>query len=421
VTADPAYGAELVVRDDEPEVFDAELVIADAPDAVRYVVTQHTVLGPGEMPPTEDPRSAWTSADFRVSAEDKEELDQPDLAENTLTNRDSTVRAFEAWCAQQRPPRVAYPCTTATYDSYGLHLIRRGKNGEFTPDTVRQYMSRIYNWQPEGMRPDPTRVRGKIRLWRKAWAGAGGEVRRSAALTIPYLLKCLEQCDEDTNIGVRDAFALALAYCNLHRRVELTDLLVKQVKILPTGLIVTTATSKTDKQSKGATEFLADRADLQLVARARAWFAVLKRLGADRPDQPLFRALTVKGNLANRSRATVRGEHMKGGAINDRVQVLAARAGIPYIGENKVTAHSLRAGPNTDMIAANVPLSERNRRGRWAPDSKTADTVYDRPEIVATDDPLSKVPLGGHAPASQADAAEPGVVVGHGGVGVVEQ
>ena len=87
---------------------------------------------------------------------------------------------------------------------------------------------------------------------------------------------------------------------------------------------------------------------------------------------------------------------MKGGAINDRVQLLASRAGIPYIGGKKVRAHSLRAGPNTDMIAARVPLRERNRHGRWSPKSNTADTVYDRPVVDPQDDPLSKVSLGGY-------------------------
>ncbi|MFE7235919.1 tyrosine-type recombinase/integrase [Streptomyces sp. NPDC002405] len=395
---DPAVSVERLTADvaaAELEVYDAELVDDQAVEPVRYLVNRHTVLGPGEMPPRAEARPPWTEADFRVSREDKEELDEPDLAENTLLNRDSTVRSFQQWCARQDPPRVAHPCTTATYTAYGLHLIRRGKAGEFKPDTVRQYMSRIYNWQPEDVRPDPSRVRGKLRLWRQEWRGAGGEIERSAALTIPYLLACLEKCDETTHIGIRDAFALVLAYCNLHRRRELTDLLVKHVKVVPMGLIVTTATSKTDKQAKGSTEFIADRPDLQLVARGRAWFAVLKRLGADGADQPVFRALTVKGNLANRTLATKRGERMKGGAINERLQRLADLAGIPYIAGKKVTAHSLRAGPNTDMIAAGVPLVERNRRGRWSPESKTADTVYDRPHHRTQDDPLSKVPLGG--------------------------
>ncbi|UYQ60662.1 hypothetical protein [Streptomyces peucetius] len=49
------------------------------------------------------------------------------------------------------------------------------------------------------------------------------------------------------------------------------------------------------------------------VARAPAWFAVLGHLGADSLGRPVFRALTVKGNLANRALATKRGDHKKGG------------------------------------------------------------------------------------------------------------
>ncbi|WP_406054006.1 hypothetical protein OG462_42560 [Streptomyces sp. NBC_01077] len=211
------------------------------------------------------------------------------------------------------------------------------------------------------------------------------------------MLRCLEQCDETTHIRIRDAFALALAYHNLHRRVELTDLLVKQVRVMSSGLLVVTASSKTDQDGKGTPpEFLKDRADTQLVARAKAWFEVLAKLGADGPDQPVFRALTPRGNLASRTLATKRGDRMKGDAINARVQLLADRAGIPYIAGQKVTAHSLRPGPNTDMIAAKVPLAERNRRGRWAPESRTADTVYHRPEIVEATDPMDSVPIGGH-------------------------
>lgn len=86
---------------------------------------------------------------------------------------------------------------------------------------------------------------------------------------------------------------------------------------------------------------------------------------------------------------------MKGGVVNDRVQLLAGRAGVPYVGGKKVRAHSLRAGPNTDMIAAGVLLRERNRRGRWSEGSNTADTVYDRTLVKPGDDPLTKVPLGG--------------------------
>ncbi|MFD8978895.1 hypothetical protein [Streptomyces sp. NPDC059564] len=229
----------------------------------------------------------------------------------------------------------------------------------------------------------------------KEWRQAGGEVERVAALTIEYNLRIIGVCDESTNIGKRDAFLAALAYTNLHRRIELADQLVKWVKIYDTGLHVTTATSKTDQSGVGAAEFIEDREDLQLVRRARAWLSVLHELGAAGPNQPLFRALTRGGNLAPRTHATKRGEHMKGGSLNERLQHLAAKAGIPYIEGKKVSAHSWRAGANTDMIEAGVPLADRNRRGRWADGSTTADTVYDRRHQAGKGDPLRKVPLYG--------------------------
>jgi hypothetical protein len=168
VTADleAVYEGELV-----PEGEVMSLAVEEA--GPQYLVSQHTMLRPGELPPRADARPAWTDADFRLSDENVAELAEPDLAENTIVNRDSTVRAFEAWCAQQDPPRLAYPCTTATSTSYGLHLIRRGKAGEFKPDSVGQYLSRIYNWQPVDYRPDPSRFKGRLRAWRKAcWCAA---------------------------------------------------------------------------------------------------------------------------------------------------------------------------------------------------------------------------------------------------------
>ncbi|MFD3815144.1 hypothetical protein ACFWRZ_08760 [Streptomyces rubiginosohelvolus] len=392
------------------EVVSAELVGADeeVPAAVeepRYLVTQHTMLGPGELPPLADLKPAWTDADFRLSEEDLAELGEPDLADTTVANRRSTIRAFEEWCAAQDPQRLPFPCTTATYTSYGLHLIRRGKAGEFKPDSVGQHMSRIWNEQPMDYRPDPSRFKGRLRAWRKDWVKAGGEVDRAAAVTIEYNVRIIESIDESTNIGKRDAFLAALAYGNLHREMELADQLVKRVKIHDTGLHVTTATSKTDQSGKGASRFIKDRDDLQLVRRARAWVSVLRELGAAGPNDPLFRALTVKGRLRSYPADRERGQHMRPGSLNERLQFLAERAGVPYIDGKKVTSHSWRAGANTDMAERGVPLSERNVAGRWAPGSHTADTVYDRRHGVGTRDPLDKVPqYGGPARAAVATA-----------------
>ncbi|WP_406471983.1 hypothetical protein OH738_40280 (plasmid) [Streptomyces hirsutus] len=48
------------------------------------------------------------------------------------------------------------------------------------------------------------------------------------------------------------------------------------------------------------------------------------------------------------------------------------------------------------MIAAKVSLQERGQRSRWSSESNTADTAYALPHINPQDDPLPKVPIGGH-------------------------
>jgi integrase len=395
----------------EVEVVQAELVREGEPGPAaaapgpRYLITQHTMLAPGELPPLADQKPAWADEDFRLTEEDVADLADPDLAENTIINRESTIRAFVTWCAAQKPPRLPYPCTTATYTSYGLHLIRRGKAGEFKPDTVGQYMSRIWNWHPADYRPDRSRFKARLRAWKKEWVKAGGEVDRAAAVTLEYNVRIIGAIDESTNIGKRDAFLAALAYANLHRESELTDQLCKWVKVHETGLWVNTAVSKTDQAGQGSGRFIEDRSDLQIVRRARAWLAVLHELGADGPNDPLFRALTVKGNLRKYPADRKRGTKMRPGSLNERLQLLADQAGVPYIDGKKVTSHSWRAGANTDMAEKGVPLAERNKAGRWADGSHTADTVYDRRHGVGTRDPLNAVPLyGGPAHAAVAEA-----------------
>ncbi|MFJ5143024.1 hypothetical protein [Streptomyces sp. NPDC088707] len=408
----------------EPDiVVDAEIVESHEvlPDVVqpRYLVTQHTMLGPGELPPRADARPAWTDADFRLSQEDMDDLAEPDLAPTTLANRDSSVRAFEAWCTAQKPPRLARPCTTATYTAYGLHLIRLGKEGEYVPDSVATIMSRIKNWQPTDFRPDPSTFRGRLRAWRKQWAANGGEVQRSAAVTIEYNLRIIDKIDESTPIGKRDAFLCALAYANLHREMELADLLLSRLKIHDTGLFVVTATSKTDQAGKGSGRFIQDRPDLQLVRRGRAWLSVLRDLDALAPTDPVFRALTSMGTLRKYPADRERGNRMAEGSLNERLQLLAERAGVPYIDNKKVTSHSWRAGANTDMVKHGVSLAARNKAGRWADGSRTADLVYDRPHGLGTDDPLRRVPLHGgpaHAAVTQAraeDARDSAPIEGH--------
>ncbi|MFJ3363569.1 site-specific integrase [Streptomyces anthocyanicus] len=76
-----------------------------------------------------------------------------------------------------------------------------------------------------------------------------------------------------------------------------------------------------------------------------------------------MRVLTTTGNLKRRKNATVRGLFLTGRAVNEVVKARAENAGVALINGLKVTSHSLRAGPNTDMAEALIPLADRNTAG----------------------------------------------------------
>lgn len=411
--------AETGTEGTDPEIFDAELVedeavlpaVARAIEAPRYLVTRHTMLGPGELPTRADESTRFTEIDFKVPEGVKKRLNERG-ARNTRVNRDSSRTRFEQWCESQG--RVARPTTTtANIAAYFGHLMEKGKEdgSRYSPDTLLAYSARIVSWYAKGERPDGSLIREMIEDYRlNEYIPAGGEREQSAGLTLKYLVKVLAGIDESTRIGRRDAAMLVLQYGMLYRSIEVTNLLVRQVRIDTDGVWVWTAMSKTRRKGNGRWRFIRDRADLQIIARVRAWLADLRELreptatdqnpvdGQDayQPTKPLFRALTTTGNLKRRTNATVRGLFLTGRAVNEMVQGRAAAVGVSFINGLKVTSHSLRAGPNTDMAEAAVPLAERNQAGDWTPNSTLADDVYNRPDgtiDTSKHDPLDAVPV----------------------------
>jgi len=424
---DDVVDAEIV--DDAPTRL-PDNVVAEAAPAFR--VTRHTILAEGELPPLADDERQFTRKDFTVPPSVKQRLDNRGVR-NTRVNRDSTRERFAAWCETEG--RVARKdTTTANLAAYIGYLMERGKGkpgapyDPYSPDTLLAYVTRIVTWYPKGERPDGSQVREMIEDYRlEEYIPAGGEKEQAASLTLKYLVKVLDKIDESTRIGRRDAAMLVLQYGMLYRSIDVTNLLVKHIRVATDGVYVWTAKSKTRRKGKGRWKFIRDREDLKVVARVTAWLADLRELreptehdqnpadggSAYLPNKPLFRALTTKGNLKRRVNAKVRGLFLTGRAVNEMVKARAAAAGVSVINGLKVTSHSLRAGPNTDLAEALVPLAERNTAGDWSPYSTLADDVYNRPDgsiDVSKKDPLDAVPLFGRpitAPVTSGNAAEP--------------
>ncbi|MFC8957526.1 hypothetical protein ACFT8P_33580 [Streptomyces sp. NPDC057101] len=83
-----------------------------------------------------------------------------------------------------------------------------------------------------------------------------------------------------------------------------------------------------------------DRPDLQLARRARDWVAVLRDLGAAAPTGPVLRAVPLKNGLRKHLADRERGTQMAESPLNERLQLLADRAGVPYTDGKKVTSRA---------------------------------------------------------------------------------
>ncbi|MEU8502349.1 hypothetical protein AB0C86_37390 [Streptomyces lavendulae] len=412
MTAETAAGAA------ELEIVDAELVDETAvlpAAAAQLVLTRHTVPGPGEPALRAGEAPRVSAIDLGVPAPVTRRIAEHG-ARNTRTNRDSSRNRFEQWCAQQG--RVARPTTTtANVAAYFGHLMETGKEdgSPYSPDTLLAYLVRIVTGYEKGDRPDGSLIREMIEDYRlEEYIPTGGQRQPAAGLTMKYLVKVLAAIDETTRIGRRDAAMLVLQYGTLYRSIETVNLLVRHVRVDTDGVYVWTAESKTRGKGIGRWRFIRDRPDLRLVTRVRAWLDGLRELSeptehdqnpadgepAYLPDKPLFRALTTTGNLKRRVNATVRGLFLSGRAVNEMVKARAAAAGVSVINGLPVTSHSLRAGPNTDMAQADVPLAERNQAGDRSPHSPLADDRCTRPDAsidTGKQDPLDAIPLYGVA------------------------
>ncbi|SEM21562.1 tyrosine-type recombinase/integrase [Streptacidiphilus jiangxiensis] len=369
-------------RDGE-EIVDAELV-EEGPDwsaavvpaqprrpgGPRYLVDRHTVLEPGELPPTVEDLPRYTEADFRISEDTAKRRGRAGSA-NTRINRDATVRRFEAWCAAEG--RVARPCTDATFLEYAGHLMRQ--QPRLKANTVGIYLGHVWRWQPSGMRPDRLEVTELLETYRRENPRAARK-RQAPALRLDDVLAMLEAIDETTATGTRDAALLAVMYLMLARRSEIAAIDLEYTEVLDHLVVIDLGSDKTHQDGEGLDLVrLHDRPDLQPVRRLRAWIGWLKAQGIT--SGPLFRQLSTGDKLTARARSDGPQARLSAAAIGERVQVLAAKAGVTKTA--KVTSQGVRAGAATDLAEAGVRGKALNRAGRWREDSHTAEEVYVRP------------------------------------------
>jgi len=358
------------VTNEPDEVVVAELVDDDHLPAPlsetppRPLVDRHTILAPGDPLPTVADQPTYTERDIRVSERTAKRIAEKSKPRNTSKTYDSQRDIFRRWCESQG--RVAKPCTTATYVEYVATLIEDGR----APNAISVAMSAIRTWMPDDKKPGTAEARGMLNEYRKEWNKRVG-VKKAPAITDAMLRAMIATCDPTEPTGIRDRAVLLLGRGALNRRIELADLTIGNVTVEADGVALHIAASKTDQEAKGEQTFIPawDDPAIDPVRATRAWLDVLHHLGVH--DGALFRALTRSGTLQSRARATQRGEHVTGDAINDWVRGRARAAGLK--GWEKVTAHGLRRGGAQAISDAG---GDPTAQGRWKPGSAVVKREY---------------------------------------------
>lgn len=353
------------------EVVDAELVDDDhlpatteAGSIARPLVDRHTILLPGEALPTEADQPTYTERDLYVSERTAERLKNKSSPRNTSRTYDNQRDLFRRWC--EKEGRVHRPCTTATYVEYIAHLIDDGR----APNAISVAMSAIRTWMPDDKKPGTTEARGMLNEYRKEWNKRVG-VKKAPAITDDMIRAMVATCDPNHPIGIRDRAVLLLGRGALNRRSELADLTIGNVTVESDGVALWFTSSKTDQEAKGEETFIPawDDPDIDPVHATRAWLNTLHQLGVH--EGAFLRALTREGRLQSRIRATDRGDHVTGDAINAWVRRRAKLAGIKDW--EKITAHGLRRGGAQAIAGAG---GDPTHQGRWQEGSAVVKREY---------------------------------------------
>lgn len=256
----------------------------------------------------------------------------------------NTHRAYAAdwaifidWCRMRG--ECVLPAAAESVRRFVAHEADRG----LSPATIERRVAAIGHYHRiEGLVP-PT-AQGDAGRLRETLAGIrnsrGGKVQRKTPADALVLASMLATLTGDGLRARRDRAVLAIGMAAALRRSELVALTIDDIALVPEGLRITVARSKTDQRGEGAEIAVPEGTRLRPKAHLLAW---IEAAGHD--SGPLFRRLT-------------RSDAMTGDAMSDRavarlVQDTAARAGLD---PRRFAGHSLRAGFLTESASRGATI-----------------------------------------------------------------
>lgn len=260
-------------------------------------------------------------------------------ARSSATRRayDSDWAIFTAWCAVHG--LTALPASPEIVAVFASDQANAGLN----PSTIHRRVAAIGHHHRAGGYPAPTALPTAGRL-AEVLAGIraehGGAKRQKHPADAAALRNMLAAIEGDGLRAVRDRAILGIGMAAALRRSEIVALEVDHVGIVPEGLRLTIARSKTDRAAQGAIIAIPEGSRIRPKALLLAWIAA-----AGHTDGPLFRRLSRTDALTS--------SPMSDRAVARLVQRYAAAAGYD---PTHYAGHSLRAGFLTEGAAQGATI-----------------------------------------------------------------
>lgn len=258
-------------------------------------------------------------------------------ASSTRRAYDSDWAIFTAWCAAHG--LASLPATPDVVAVFASDQATAGLN----PSTINRRVAAIGHHHRAGGYPAPTALPTAGRL-AEVLAGIraehGGAKRQKQPADASALRNMLAAIEGDGLRAVRDRAILAIGMAAALRRSEIVALHVDHVAVVPEGLRLTIAHSKTDQARQGSVIAIPEGARIRPKALLLAWMAA-----AGHGDGPLFRRLSRLD--------AVTPSPMSDRAIARLVQYHAAAAGYD---PTQFAGHSLRAGFLTEGAAQGATI-----------------------------------------------------------------
>lgn len=257
----------------------------------------------------------------------------------------SDWRIFTAWCdSRSIEPIPAAPAAVA------LFLASEADAGT-APSTIGRRLAAIgYIHQTKGF--DPPQSAPGSQAIRDVLAGIrrthGARKTRKQALLADMLADMLATIEGREPRAVRDRAILAVGMAGAFRRSELVAIQLDEVEMVPEGMRILIAKSKTDQESLGAEIAIPEGRRIRPKALLVEWVRL-----SGFTEGPVFRKLTPQGRI------TAKPMSDRGVAL-----VVKARAEAAGFNPDQVSAHSLRAGFLTEAARSGASIFKMRDQSR---------------------------------------------------------